>query len=30
MTALKLIEPAGCVQQVSPGEFVGVAAPGCR
>jgi phospholipase/lecithinase/hemolysin len=29
-TALKLIEPAGCVQQVSPGEYVGVAAPGCR
>jgi phospholipase/lecithinase/hemolysin len=30
MTALQLIEPRGCVQQVSPGEFVGVAAPGCR
>lgn len=30
MTALQLIEPRGCVTQVSPGEFVGVAAPGCR
>jgi phospholipase/lecithinase/hemolysin len=30
MTALQLIEPRGCVMQVSPGEFVGVAAPGCR
>jgi phospholipase/lecithinase/hemolysin len=30
MTALKLIEPPGCVQQVAPGEYVGVAAPGCR
>jgi phospholipase/lecithinase/hemolysin len=30
MTALQLIEPRGCVQQVSPGEFAGVAAPGCR
>ncbi len=30
MTALKLIEPPGCVEQVSPGEYVGVAAPGCR
>ena len=30
MSALKVIEPPGCVQQVSPGEYVGVAAPGCR
>jgi phospholipase/lecithinase/hemolysin len=30
MTALQLIEPRGCVTQVSPGEFVGVAAPGCH
>jgi phospholipase/lecithinase/hemolysin len=30
MTALQLIEPRGCVTEVSPGEFVGVAAPGCR
>ena len=30
MTALQLIEPRGCVMQVSPGEFVGVAAPGCH
>jgi len=28
--ALKLIEPAGCVRQVSRGEYAGVAAPGCR
>jgi phospholipase/lecithinase/hemolysin len=28
--ALELIEPAGCVIEVSPGEFVGRAAPGCR
>ena len=30
MTALQLIEPRGCVAQVSPGEYIGVAAPGCR
>jgi phospholipase/lecithinase/hemolysin len=30
MSALKAIEPPGCVQQASPGEYVGVAASGCR
>jgi phospholipase/lecithinase/hemolysin len=30
MSALKAIEPPGCVAEVSLGEFVGVAAPGCR
>lgn len=29
-TALQVIEPSGCVQQVAPGEYVGVAAAGCR
>jgi len=28
--ALKVIEPAGCLKQVAPGEYVGVQAPGCR
>lgn len=30
MDALKLIEPAGCVMQIAPGQFVGRSAPGCR
>lgn len=30
MDALKLIEPAGCVMQIGPGEYVGRSAPGCR
>lgn len=29
-TALKLIEPAGCVQQIAPGQYAGVDAAGCR
>jgi phospholipase/lecithinase/hemolysin len=30
MDALELIEPAGCVIEVGPGEYVGRPAPGCR
>jgi phospholipase/lecithinase/hemolysin len=30
MTALKTIEPRGCTVMTSPGEYVGIAAAGCR
>ena len=29
-SALKTIEPRGCTVEVAPGEYVGVAAPGCK